>query len=168
VTKASQGFERGVYSIRGFYLDRPRGNYEEALKNLTLAEHAVWPPNAFLYRGFLRARLGRSDAALADFKKLMAIVEDSRPDFFGLEDFVPRRLLFLLGRGEARLLEGDLAGALADADEAVRFTPSSAEALRLRARVHDKQGKPDLAAADRRAASESKPDPIIARPEPTS
>ena len=123
---------RAILMCRGFYLDRARGDYKEALKNLDLAEHPVWPPAVLLFRGFMYSRLGQPDRALADFKKLMDIVEVSRPDFFALEDFVCRWLLFLLGRGEAYLARGDLEHALADSDEAVRFAPSSAEARLLR------------------------------------
>jgi tetratricopeptide (TPR) repeat protein len=85
----------GVVSCRGYYLDRCRGDFDEAIKNLTLAEHPIWPPNAYLDRGIIYARLGRPDRALADFKKLIEIVKDTRPEFFGLEDFVVRRLVFL-------------------------------------------------------------------------
>jgi Flp pilus assembly protein TadD len=72
--------------------------------------------------------------------------------------------VFLLGRGEANLVKGDLEHALADADQAVHFAPSSAEARLLRARVHDKRGTTDLADADRRAAATLVPDPIVAPP----
>ena len=164
--KADEEHARGVISCRGFYLDRSRGDYKEALRNLNLAEHPVWPPNVYLYRGIIYARLGQPDRALADFKKLSDIVEASRPDFFALEDFVCRRLVFLLGRGEAYLAKPDLEQALADADLAVRFTPSSREARLLRARVHEKRGNPDLAEADRRAAAQFVPDPIVTRPDP--
>ena len=92
------------------------------------------------------------------------IVEAGRADFFGLEDFVVRRLVFLLGRGEAYLVKGDLEHALTDADQAVSFAPSSLEARLLRARVHDKRGSTDLAAADRGAAAKLVPDPIVAAP----
>jgi tetratricopeptide (TPR) repeat protein len=159
-----EGYMRGVLSSRGYYFDRPRGNYDEAIKNLNLAEHPVWPPNTYLHRGIIYARLGQPDRALADFKKLMAIAEDQRRDFFAMDDFVSRPLVFLLGRGEAYLLKGDLDRALADADEAVRFLPASAEARLLRARVHDKRGNSDLAAADRRAAAQLVPDLIVAAP----
>ena len=33
----------------------------------------------------------------------MDIIEDSRPDFLAIDDFVSRPLVFLLGRGEAYL-----------------------------------------------------------------
>jgi serine/threonine protein kinase/tetratricopeptide (TPR) repeat protein len=162
--QADEAVARGVLSARGFYFDRQRGDIEEAIKNLNLAEHQFWPPNVFLYRGIIYARLGQPERALGDFKKLMEIVEDSRRDFFGMDDFVSRPLVFRLGRGEAYLVKGDLEHALTDADEAVRFAPSSAEARLLRARVHDKRGKPDLADADRRAAAQLIPDPIVAPP----
>ena len=155
---------RGIFSCRGYYLDRSRGDFDQAIKNLNLAEDPVWPPNAYLYRGIIYARLGQSDQALADFKKLMDIVEDRRRDFFGLEDFVVRRLVFLLGRGEAYLIKGDLEHALTDADQAVRIAPSSAEARLLRARVYDRQGMSGLADGDRRAAAKLVPDPIVAAP----
>jgi len=58
---ADEGFVRGVLSSRGFYLDRTRGDYEEAIRNLNLAEHPVWPPNTYLYRGIIYARLGQPD-----------------------------------------------------------------------------------------------------------
>jgi serine/threonine protein kinase len=90
---------------------------------------------------------------------------DHRTDLFSLAEYYPRWLALMLGRGEAYLLKGDLDRALADSDEAVRFAPRSAEARLLRARVHGKRGKPDLAAADRRAAAQLKPDPILTLPE---
>jgi tetratricopeptide (TPR) repeat protein len=166
--KADEGFARGTLSSRAFYLDRLRGDYEEAINNLNRAEHPVWPPNVFLYRGIIYARLGQPDLALADFKKLMDIVNASRPDFFAVDDFVCRRLVFLLGRAEACLAKGDLEHALTDSDEAVGFAPSSAEARLLRARVHDKRGKPDLAEADRRAAAKLVPDLMVAPLIPTT
>jgi serine/threonine-protein kinase len=164
--KADEGVVRVALSCRGFYLDRSRGDYEEAIRNLNLAEHSVWPPNVYLYRGLIYARLGQPDRAMADFKKLMDIVEASRGDFFAIDDFVSRPLVFRLGRDEAYLVKGDLEHALADTDEAVRFAPSSAEARLLRARVHDKRGTSDLADADRRAAAQLVSDPIVAPPIP--
>jgi tetratricopeptide (TPR) repeat protein len=159
-----EGIARGTLSARAYYLDRSRGHYEDAIRTLNLAENPVWPPNVFLYRGIIHARMGDPDRALDDFKKLMAIVADSRGDFFAMHDFVPRWLVFWLGRGEAYMHKGDLDHALADADEAVRFLPTSAEARLLRASIHDKRGNSDLAAADRRAALQLLPDPIVAGP----
>ena len=162
--KANEGFLRAILSCRGFYLDRSRGDYGQAIKNLNLAEHPAWPPNVFLYRGIIYAKLGQADRALADFKKLMDIVEDTRGDFFAIDDFVSRHLVFLLGRGEAYLAKGDLGSALTDTDEAVRFAPASAEARLLRARIHEKRGLSAVADADRRAAAQLVPDPIVAAP----
>jgi tetratricopeptide (TPR) repeat protein len=158
------GFVRSVLACRGWYLDRLRGNFDDALENLKLAENRVWPANTFLYRGMLYARLGDPERALADFKTLAEIIDDRRADFFAIADFFPRRLGFLLGRGEAYLQKGDLEHAWADADEAVRFAPGSAEARLLRAEVSAKRGQNDLAEADRRAAAGLAPDPIIYSP----
>jgi Tfp pilus assembly protein PilF len=72
--------------------------------------------------------------------------------------------VFLLGRGEAYLAKGDLESALTDTDEAVRLAPASAEARLLRARIHEKRRSSALADADRRAAAELVPDPIVAAP----
>ncbi len=155
---------RWVLASRGYYLDRLRGDHDQAIKNLTLAEHAIWPPCAFLYRGSISARRGDTERALADLKRFMEFVDSSRPDIFAVEDFVPRRLVFLLARGEAFLTKADLEHALADAEEAVRFSATSAEARLLRARVYEKQGKDKLAEADRRAAAQLTADPIVAAP----
>jgi tetratricopeptide (TPR) repeat protein len=162
--KLDEGFFRGVLASRAYYLDRPQGHYVEAIKNLNSAVDPVWPPVAYLYRGFLLARLGQPDQALADFKKLMEIVDSRRGDLFMVRDFMTRRLVFLLGRGEAYLQKGDLERALADADGAVGFLPTSAEAHALRARIHEQRGKHDLAAADRHAATRLVSDPILATP----
>jgi tetratricopeptide (TPR) repeat protein len=86
--KADAGFLRAILSCRASYLDRSRGDYDEAIKNLNLAEHPVWPPQVFLYRGIIYAQLGQPDRALADFKKLTDIMEESRRDFFAIDDFV--------------------------------------------------------------------------------
>jgi serine/threonine-protein kinase len=162
--KLAGGLARGVLASRAYYFDRPQGHYVEAIKNLNAAADPVWPPVAYLYRGFLLARLGQPDQALADFKKLMEIVESHRGDLFMVRDFMTRRLVFLLGRGEAYLQKGDLEHALADADGAVRFLPTSAEAHALRARIHEKRAKADVAAADRAAAARLVSDPILATP----
>jgi hypothetical protein len=45
-------------------------------------------PDVFLYRGIIYAKLGQPDRALADFKKWMDVVKDSRSDFFAIDDFV--------------------------------------------------------------------------------
>jgi tetratricopeptide (TPR) repeat protein len=160
------GFLPVILSCRAWFIDRPRGNHDQALRMLDQAVNPVWPISPYLYRGLIYVRTGEPDRALADFIQLREIVETRRRDFFGLEDLVPRWLAFLIGRGEAFLLKGDLARALADGDEAVRFAPQSAEARLLRAEVFARQGKRDLAAADRREAEHLAPDPILAPPQP--
>ena len=145
-------------------IDRPRADYDAALKKLDEAANSVsiWQ---LLERGLILARLNSPDRALADFTEVLERVKP-RPDWFATPDYYPRWLALMLGRGEAHLLKGDFDRALADADEAVRFAPQSAEARLLRARVHDKRGKPDLAEADRRAAARLEPDPMLTLPEP--
>jgi Tfp pilus assembly protein PilF len=91
-----------------------------------------------------------------------------QPDWFANPDFLPHRLALLLGRAEAYLLKGDLDRAGTEAGQAVHLAPKSAEARLLRARVHEKCGKPELAEADRRAAARLDPDPVLALPEPRS
>jgi tetratricopeptide (TPR) repeat protein len=147
-----------------WFIDRPRADYDAALKKLDEAAKsgAIWQ---LLERGLILARLNLPDRALADFTEVLNRVKPRR-DWFAYADFYPHWLALLLGRGEAYLLKGDLDRALADSDEAVRFAPQSAEARLLRARVHDKRGKPDLAEADRRAAARLEPDPMLTLPEP--
>jgi serine/threonine protein kinase/Tfp pilus assembly protein PilF len=160
-------FDRGrlnhVLTSRAWFIDRPRGDYGAALKKLEEpAKTGMILP--FLYRGLLYARTGAADRALADFAEVIKRVKP-RPDWFSVADYYPRWLAFLVGRGEAHLLKGDLDRALADSDEAVRFAPHSSEARLLRARVHATRGKDDLAAADRREAARLTPDPMLALPE---
>jgi tetratricopeptide (TPR) repeat protein len=153
-----------ILMSRAWYIDRPRGDYDGAVKDLEEPSKTgmIIP---FLYRGLIYARIGKADLALADFAEVINRVK-ARPDWFAIPDFFPRRLAFLLGRGEAYVLKGDLDRAQADGDEAVRCAPASAEARLLRARVYDKRGKPDLAEADRREAARLEHDPILASPEP--
>jgi tetratricopeptide (TPR) repeat protein len=158
----NEGFLRGTLACRGLFLDRAQGNDDEAIKNLNRAEDPIWPVNTFLYRGIVYVRMSQPDRALAEFKRLTDVIETRRPDCFGVEDFFPRKLVFLLFRGDAYLQKGDFERALADADEAVRFVPGSVEARLLRAQVHTKRGNNDLADADRRDAAKLVRDPVIA------
>jgi tetratricopeptide (TPR) repeat protein len=137
-----------VLVSQAWFVDRPRGDYDSALQKLDEAAKSEMI-RQFLDRGRILVRLGQPDRALADFREVLERVK-SRRNWFAIPDYLPRWLALMLGRGEAYLLKGDLDRALADSDEAVRFAPHSAEARLLRARVHDRRGKPDLADADRR------------------
>ena len=79
-------------------------------------------------------------------------------------DYIVRRLAISIGRAEAYLQKGDLDHAFAEIDQAVQFVPSSREARLLRALIHSRRGKNDLAEVDRLAAKRLAPDPMIARP----
>ncbi len=143
--------------------------------------------DAYLLRGVVYNELGQWGHAIVDLDEAIRPRADSRAAEFagprtsrfhrGVESgqasarLVRERGLLpplaganARGRGEAYLLKGDLDRALADSAEAVRFAPQSAEARLLRARVHDKRGKPDLAEADRRAAARLEPDPMLTLP----
>jgi tetratricopeptide (TPR) repeat protein len=159
--KGNEGYRTGMLSCRAFYLHRVRGDYQAALKDLDSAAQYEWPLGTFLYRGVFHARMGKPDLALADFEKLLKIEQDRRRDFFGVEELIPRRLLFLLGRGEANFKKGNLEQAQADCDAAVRFAPKSAEARILRAQVHARRGLKALAEADLREAGKLGPDPFL-------
>jgi tetratricopeptide (TPR) repeat protein len=151
-----------VLMSRAWFINRPRADYEAALKNLDEpAKTGMIIP--FLYRGLIYGRMGKPDLALADFTEVINRVK-SRPDWFATADYAPRRLMLLLGRGEACLQKGDLDRALAESDEAVRFAPWSAEARQLRGLVHAKRGDQALAELDRKTATGLVPDPILARP----
>jgi serine/threonine protein kinase/Tfp pilus assembly protein PilF len=143
-------------------IDRPRGDYDAALKKLDQIAKGGWII-PYLLRGLIYARKGMPDKALADFAEVMKRVE-KRKEWFSIPDYFPRRLGILIGRGEAYLLKGDLDRALAESDEAARFAPWSAEARSLRAQVHSRRGKTDLAEADNREAQRLTPDPLFARP----
>jgi tetratricopeptide (TPR) repeat protein len=155
-----------VLATSAWFIDRPRGDYEAALHKLDETAKGGMIIQ-FLKRGLIYVRLGQPDRALADFDEVMTRVKP-RPDWFATPDYLVRWLALSLGRGEAYLLKGDLDRALAEADEAVRFAPMSAEARLLRAEVHARRGKADLAAADRREAAKLVPDPMLARPHPES
>jgi tetratricopeptide (TPR) repeat protein len=119
----------------------------------------------FLFRGLIYDRLELPDRALADFEEIMNRVK-TRHDWFAVADFLPRRLAFLIGRGEAYLLKGELDLALADSSEAVRFAPRSFEARVLRAQIHEKRGEREQADADRRETARLEPDPMLNLPKP--
>jgi tetratricopeptide (TPR) repeat protein len=160
--KFDAGRSHDVMMSRAWFIDRPRGDYDMALKKLAEpAKTGMIIP--FLYRGLIYVWMDKPDLALADLAEVVNRVKP-RPDWFANVDFAPRRLVHLLGRGEAYLQKGDLDRALADCDAAVRFAAWSAEARQLRARVHAKRGNEDLAELDRKAAARLAPDPIIPRP----
>jgi len=162
-----RGSEHAILRTRAWLVDRPRGDYDAALKKLDELARSSGMISQFLDRGLIYVRVGMPDRALADFNEVLNRVKPRR-DWFAIPDWYPRRLALMLGRGEAYFQKGDLARALADSDEAVRFAPRSAEARLLRARIHQKRGKSDLAEADRREAARLAPDPIFATPEPRS
>ncbi len=156
----------GVLVSRAWFIDRPRGDYDAALSRLDeVAKNGTI--YQFLYSGLIYTRIGQAEKALADFSETLDRAR-VRGDWFAVPDYLCRWLALLIGRGEAYLLKGDLDRALAECDEAVRFAPWSAEAHRLRAEVHARRGKGDLAAVDRRAAERLTPDPMLARPTPRS
>jgi serine/threonine protein kinase/Tfp pilus assembly protein PilF len=162
--ESDPGHTQPVLASRAWFLDRPRGDYDAALQKLGLAAEG-WMIAPLLERGLIFVRLDMPDRALADFEEVMNRVK-AQPDWLAAPDYLPRWLGLLLGRGEASMLKGNLDRALAAADAAVRFAPKSAEARLLRARVHEKRGKPQLAEADREAAAHLVPDPILALPKP--
>lgn len=57
-------------------------------------------------------------------------------------------------RAQARQFLGDLAGALTDYSEAIRLSPADSNLYGNRARVWDRQGRPDLAERDRLIAAD--------------
>jgi tetratricopeptide (TPR) repeat protein len=151
-----------ILNARAWFLDRPRGDYGAAIT--TLDETAKGGMIIqFLHRGLIYARLGKPDLALADFEEVTKQMKN-RHEWFAVADNLVRRLAFLIGRAEAYLLKGELDRALAEIDEAIRFVPTSHEARILRAEIRTRQGKTDLAEADRLEASRLAPDPIITRP----
>jgi len=153
-----------ILATRAWCVDRPRGDYDAALKKLDEAARTGMIIQ-FLDRGLIYARLGMHDRALADFAEVESRVKN-RPEWFAVPDFKSRWLALVLGRGRAYLKKGDLDRALADSEEAVRFAPHSAEARLLRADVAAKRGQDELAAADRREAARLAPDPMFALPAP--
>jgi serine/threonine protein kinase/tetratricopeptide (TPR) repeat protein len=153
-----------ILVTRAWSVDRPRGDYAAALKKLDEAAKTGMIIQ-FLDRGLIYARLGKPDLALADFAEVLNRVK-TRPDWFAIPDIRSRWLGFMLGRGRAYLLKGDLYRALSDSDEAVRFAPRSAESRLLRAEVYAKSGKKEPADADRREAARLASDPMLELPEP--
>jgi tetratricopeptide (TPR) repeat protein len=153
-----------VLESRAWLIDRPRGDYDAALKKLevTTKGEMVSP---FLHRGLIYARLGMADRALADFAEVIRRIERRR-EWFGVADHFSRRLGLLIGRGEAYLKKGELDRAWNESNEAVQFAPKSAEARLLRSQVHARRGETKLAEADTREATQLQPDPLLARPEP--
>ena len=151
-----------VLASRAWFIDRPDGDYDAALKKLDETATGGMIIQ-FLYRGLIYARLEMPDRALADFDELIKRVK-TRRDWFAIADFVPRRLAFLIGRGEAHLAKGELDLALADGNAAVQFAPRSHEGRLLRARIHEKRGEKDQAEADRQEAAKLEPDFLLTFP----
>ena len=151
-----------ILNARAWFIDRPRADYAAALKKLDQTASGGMIIQ-YLHRGLIYARLGKADRVLADFDEVINRMKN-RHGWFAVADYLVRRLAVLIGRAEAYLLKGDLDRALAEVDEAVKFVPSSREARLLRAEIHSRRGKTDLATADRLEASRLAPDPIIARP----
>ena len=120
-----------VLATRAWFIDRPGGDYDSALKKLDETAKGGMIIQ-FLYRGLIYDRLEMPDRALADFQEVIDRVK-TRREWFATADYFPRWLALLIGRGEAYLLKGDLNRALADSDEAVKFAPRSHEARLLRA-----------------------------------
>ena len=142
-----------VLATRAWFIDRPGGDYDAALKKLDETAQGGMIIQ-FLYRGLIYDRLEMPDRALADFQEVIERVK-TRREWFAIADYFPRRLALLIGRGEAYLMKGELDLALADSDEAVKFAPRSHEARLMRARIREKRGEKDLADADRREAGDS-------------
>jgi tetratricopeptide (TPR) repeat protein len=154
-------FHSGVL-LRAWFIDRPRGDYKSALEKLDEAAKSGMVIQ-FVYRGLIHARIGQPDRALADFDEVTNRMK-VRKEWFSLPDYLPHRLACLIGRAEAYSQKGDFDRASAEIDEAVQFMPTSREARLLRAEIHSRRGKPDLAQSDRLEANHLKPDPLLTRP----
>jgi serine/threonine protein kinase/lipoprotein NlpI len=153
-----------VLATHAWFIDRPNGNYDAALKKLDEAAKGGMIIQ-FLDRGLIYVRLEKPDAAIADFNEVIKRVK-TRRDWFAIADYLPRWPALLIGRGEAFLLKGELDLALADSNEAVQFAPKSHEARLLRARIREKRGEKELANADRREAARLEPDFMLTLPKP--
>ena len=151
-----------VLAGRAWFIDRPKGDYEAALEKLDETAKGAMIIQ-FLYRGLIYVRLEKPDRALDDFKEVIKRVK-TRRDWFAIADYTTHWLAFSIGRGEAYLAKGDLDLALADAIEAVRFAPRSAEARLLRARIYEKRGQQQFAEADRQEAARLEPDYFMTLP----
>ena len=121
---------RAILMCRGFYPRSGLGRLQGSPpKTSDLAEHPVWPPAVLLFpRVHVRAAGPVGHGRWPTSKKLMDIVEVSRPDFFlrlgGLRLSVASIFARPWWRGLSPA-KGDLEHALADSDEAVRFAPLS-------------------------------------------
>ena len=153
-----------VFAARAWFIDRPNGDYNAALKKLDETANGGMIIQ-FLFRGLIYDRLEMPDRALAHFNEVIKRVK-TRRDWFAIADYLPHWLALHIGRGEAYLLKGELDLALADANEAVQFASKSHEARLLRARIHDKRGEKQLADADRREAARLEPDFMLTLPKP--
>lgn len=136
--QASKNVEKGDELLE-------QGRAQEAL---ALADEAVRLDTgtftqALHLRGRALYKLGRHQEAEADF--------DASLQRFG------SRPWYLISRGFSRLYSGNLAGALLDAETALRKWPQNGDAHGLRASIHEKRGEPAEALAEFRLAAKFDP-----------
>jgi tetratricopeptide (TPR) repeat protein len=142
-----------AYSGRGMVYLLNKRDFEKAIADFT-ATLAWQPPRdsheefdngaVYFFRGMAYANIeNHLDRALADLSKALQGDECSMTGEIG-----PHLL-----RGAIYLHQGELAKAFADADAAVKIDPQNADALSLRARIHEKRGNREKAAADREACA---------------
>src|SRR5215813_3942909 len=127
----------GQNSAAKAYFDRgydqyERGQYEEAIRNFTLALNA--DPNAYLAyynRGLAQNKLGNYDAAIADFTRTLLIDHTY--------------VYAIYARALAKYKKGDYEGSIADSNDAIHLNPSYTDAYYNRGNSY--YGKEDYAKA---------------------
>ena len=132
-----------------------KGDFDGALDdfNAAIKPGAGYPPvKALVDRGYVRYAKGDFDDAIAD--------ENQAIDNLGKAELLPQvhfvedlewKLYYSAAynrRGMARHAKGDLSGASADFNDALRICPNYPDALRNRGIVEDQQRKFDAAIAD--------------------
>lgn len=159
ITACNEGVKKSAlvrfYTLRGEAFIELR-RYPEAVESYDRAEQLGWEPDAegCRFRGLARGKVGRHSEAIADLS--LSIEKRPLPEVFGergwlyLVSSAPKLALWDFeeslrrketadaynGRGFARVVLGDVTGAIADANEALRQGPETPRLLFNCARIY--------------------------------
>jgi tetratricopeptide (TPR) repeat protein len=123
--------------------------YDEAIVDFTRSiELNPKDSNVFAFRGDAFFKKADYDKALADYKKVVAMMPETDREFH----------IALFRTAETYLAKGDYTSALVDVNQAVRRSPGDSYAHLLRGRILLSAGKTELAKTDFKKALEIRPD----------
>jgi tetratricopeptide (TPR) repeat protein len=143
----------GAYSQRAvvsYYRDDFEGTIADCTKAIRLAPTGI---ECRACRGWAYYKLGRTEQAIEDFEKVIAVGDDKVESgltgtLAGMENEGNAAKLAHLGRGAIRREKGDYGGAIQDCTRAIEHDPENAQAYRLRGAIHAALGDCDDAIAD--------------------